>query len=113
MNAVTFRQELESARRRLMETVDDDEARQWCVWIMQRAVTLAERIAGESSFAQRFPSQARSLAQARRLVEHPTAHVGKLLPFLKTFGRWLVKEAERQSGDSAQALPRWRRLQTS
>lgn len=104
----------EAARQEILRASSDDDIRYWCGLLMTRLYETGVALAGsESAFHASYPERFDSLQTARQWSEHPSAHIGHLLPFLKTFGRWLIREAERHWGGNAFALPRWRRFPTS
>ncbi|MGC4047804.1 MAG: hypothetical protein QM758_28755 [Armatimonas sp.] len=109
MSALSLRRDLDSARQAILDAPTEAEARHWCAWAMNRLLVAAALLTEDVPFEERFPERSGDLRYARLLAHSPTAHVGKLLPFLKTFGRWVVRESERGTGESAGSLPRWRK----
>jgi hypothetical protein len=112
LTPLSLRNALTLAREGILNNDRDADIQRWCRWIMQRLIqacaTLAtdgvtrRKVAGPELcvlFARRYPGTRVTpyLRQAIEWAEEPTAHLGKLLPFLKRFGRWVVREMERRA----------------
>lgn len=56
------------------------------------------------SFAEHFPAQSRSMYRALELAIDPVANA-EVESFLREFGKWLVREADRKLGRAEESIP--------
>ncbi|WP_176446478.1 nucleotidyltransferase domain-containing protein [Lentibacillus sp. CBA3610] len=104
---IKIRSQIDSAKSDLEGNEDVEDIKDCCIWIMKLIVRcgLALVIIDEGTytrdlypayklFSRHYPQKKKEMRQALEFAINPSLNPRELLPFLDTFGGWMVRKAD-------------------